>query len=241
MKKFFVVIPARLKSKRLPNKPLIKIQGKELIFRTYQQCIKAVNRKNIIVATDSLKILNFCKKKKINAILTSKKCLTGTDRVAEVAKKIKASFYINLQGDEPFFNPKDLKKFITYSSKNPNEIINGYSDIKDEKLFRNPSIPKVILNKKDYLIYMSRAAIPTTKKKEFKKAWRQICVYSFPRKVLLKMKRIKKTPIENIEDIEILNFIEEGYKVKMLKLSNSSLAIDTPQDLKAANKLLRNN
>ena len=174
-------------------------------------------------------------------IITSKKCLTGTDRVAEVAKKIKASFYINLQGDEPFFNPKDLKKIITYSSKNPNEIINGYSDIKDEKLFRNPSIPKVIINKKDYLIYMSRAAIPTTKKKEFKKAWRQICVYSFPRKVLLKMKRIKKTPIENIEDIEILNFIEEGYKVKMLKLSNSSLAIDTPQDLKAANKLLSNN
>ena len=241
MKKFFVVIPARLKSKRLPNKPLIKIQGKELIFRTYQQCAKAVNRKNIIVATDSLKILNFCKKKKINVIITSKKCLTGTDRVAEVAKKIKASFYINLQGDEPFFNPKDLKKIITYSSKKPNEIINGYCDIKDEKLFRNPSIPKVIINKKDYLIYMSRAAIPTTKKKEFKKAWRQICVYSFPRKVLLKMKRIKKTPIENIEDIEILNFIEEGYKVKMLKLSNSSLAIDTPQDLKAANKLLSNN
>ena len=104
MKKFFVVIPARLKSKRLPNKPLIKIQGKELIFRTYQQCVKAVNRKNIIVATDSLKILNFCKKKD-QCDYNFKKCLTGTDRVAEVAKN-KKQFLHYLQGDEPFFNQR---------------------------------------------------------------------------------------------------------------------------------------
>jgi|TARA_Y100000389_G_C17465886_1_gene525496 3-deoxy-manno-octulosonate cytidylyltransferase (CMP-KDO synthetase) len=239
MKKFFVVIPARLKSTRLPNKPLIKIKGKELILRTYEQCVKAVNKKQIIVATDSQKILNFCKKNNINGIITSKKCLTGTDRVAQVAKKIKADFYINLQGDEPFFNPKDLKKIINYALKNPNQIVNGYSNINDKISFRNPSIPKVVFDKNNYLIYMSRAAIPTTKKNDFKKAWRQICVYSFPRKVLLKSNRSKKTPIEQIEDIEILNFIENGYKVKMLKLSNSSLAIDTPQDLKKAEKLLK--
>ena len=180
-----------------------------------------------------------CEKYNAKCIITSKKCLTGTDRVAEVSKKIKAKTYINVQGDEPFFNPNDLKKLIFVSLKYPNLIINGYTPIKSKKLFYNPSIPKVVIDNKEFLIYMSRAPIPSNKKKKFIYGWRQICAYSFPKKTLkiFSMQK-KKSFIENIEDIEILRFLELGMKIKMIKMTDKSMSIDNPEDYKNAKKYI---
>ncbi len=238
--KYIVVIPARYKSKRLPGKPLANIGGLPMIVRTYNQCAKVVNKNKIIVATDSLKIKKVCDQYKIKSIITSNRCLTGTDRVAEVAKKIKCSFYINVQGDEPFFNPNDLKMLIKEATKKPKEVINGYAEIKDRKLFFSSSIPKVVFDKKSYLLYMSRGPIPSNKASDFIKAWRQVCAYSFPRKALFDFAKTKnKTPIESLEDIEILRFLEQGYKVKMIKMSNKSLAVDNTEDLEKAKIYLK--
>ena len=230
---FIVVIPARYNSTRLPGKPLIKIKGVSMIKRTYLQCLKVVSREKIFIATDNMKIFNFCKKENMKVLMTSKRCLTGTDRIAEVAKKIKAKFYINVQGDEPICNPIDLKKLITTAKKYPNEIINGYTEIKDKKLFYSPHIPKVVFRKDGRLLYQSRAPIPLTKSKKFIKAWRQVCIYSLPYKHLLKFSsKHKKTPLESIEDCELMRFIELGYEVKLIKMSNKSISIDTKKDLK---------
>jgi len=238
--KYIVVIPARYKSKRLPGKPLKKINGVPMIVRTYRQCLKVVKAENIIVATESIKIKKVCDEFSIKSIITSDKCLTGTDRVAEVSKKINANLYINVQGDEPFFNHIDLKKLINCALKNPNEIINGYTEIKDKKLYISSSIPKVVFNRKGYLLYMSRGQIPSSKDKKFIKAWRQVCAYSFPKKLLqVFSKNKKKTLIENIEDIEILRFLELGFKVKMIKMSDKSLAVDKPEDLEKAKLYLK--
>tara|TARA_B100002052_G_scaffold81978_1_gene75209 strand:+ start:137 stop:868 length:732 start_codon:yes stop_codon:yes gene_type:complete len=238
--KYIVVIPARYKSKRLPGKPLANIGGLPMIVRTYNQCAKVVSKDKIVVATDNLKIKNVCNEYNIKSIITSNKCLTGTDRVAEVAKKIKCNFYVNVQGDEPFFNPNDLKMLIKQAEKKPKEVINGYTEIKDRKLFFSSSIPKVVFDKKEYLLYMSRGPIPSNKALEFKKAWRQVCAYSFPRKALFDFANTKnKTPIESLEDIEILRFLEKGYKVKMIKMSNKSLAVDNNEDLEKAKIYLK--
>tara|TARA_B100002019_G_scaffold246334_1_gene224143 strand:+ start:131 stop:862 length:732 start_codon:yes stop_codon:yes gene_type:complete len=238
--KYIVVIPARYKSKRLPGKPLANIGGLPMIVRTYNQCAKVVSKDKIFVATDNLKIKNVCDDYNIKSIITSNKCLTGTDRVAEVAKKIKCNFYINVQGDEPFFNPHDLKMLIKQAEKKPKEVINGYTEIKDRKLFFSSSIPKVVFDNKEYLLYMSRGPIPSNKALEFKKAWRQVCAYSFPRKALIDFTDAKnKTPIESLEDIEILRFLEKGYKVKMIKMSNKSLAVDNNEDLEKAKIYLK--
>lgn len=233
MKEYLVVIPARLKSKRLPNKPLIKLKKIPMIVRTFNQCKKAIPLKNIIVATDSSKIIDVCKNYSIPNILVEKKCLTGTDRVAEVAKKMKAKIYINLQGDEPIFSPRDIRKFLAYALKNKKLVINGYSKIYNKNEYKNLSIPKLVFNKKKELIYMSRSPIPGNKMNVFNFAWKQICIYSFPRNILLNLKKNKnKTPLEKIEDIEILRFLENGITVKMLKLSGNSFAVDTFDDLK---------
>ena len=238
--KYIVVIPARYKSKRLPGKPLANIGGLPMIVRTYNQCAKVISKDKIVVATDNLKIKNVCDEHNIKSIITSNKCLTGTDRVAEVAKKIKCNFYINVQGDEPFFNPNDLKILIKEAEKKPNEVINGYTEIKNKKLFFNSSIPKVVFDKNGYLLYMSRGPIPSNKALEFRKAWRQVCAYSFPRKALIDFTKTKnKTPIELLEDIEILRFLENGYKVKMIKMSNKSLAVDNNEDLEKAKIYLK--
>jgi 3-deoxy-manno-octulosonate cytidylyltransferase (CMP-KDO synthetase) len=238
--KYLIVIPARYQSKRLPGKPLAKIGGIPMLIRTYNQCKKVVSKDKIIIATDSLKIKKVCDEYKIKSLITSSKCLTGTDRVAEVAKKIKCSFYINVQGDEPFFNPSDLKKLIKQAERKPQEIINGYTEIKDKKLFFSSSIPKVVFDNKGYLLYMSRGPIPSNKALEFKKAWRQVCAYSFPRKALFDFSKTKnKTPIESFEDIEILRFLEKGYKVKMIKMSDKSLSVDNKEDLEKAKIYLK--
>ena len=233
MKKYLFVIPARLKSKRLPNKPIKLIKGLPMIVRTFLQCNKAIKKKNIVIATDSNKIVNVCKKYDIPSMLTTAKCLTGTDRVAEIAKKIKSQIYINLQGDEPIFPPADIKKFLKQALKYKKNILNAYCNVSSRNHFLDVNIPKLLFDKNENLIYMSRAPIPGNKKKKFYKAWRQVCIYSFPRnKLLLFNKMRSKTELEKIEDIEILRFIENGEKIKMVKLSNKSMSVDNKEDLK---------
>jgi len=237
---YIVVIPARYHSKRLPGKPLKNIQGKPMIVRTYNQCRKVVPKKNIIIATDSKKILNVCKKNNIQSILTSSNCLTGTDRVYEVSKIIKKKIYINLQGDEPLFSPKDIKKFLKIALKDKSKIYNGYCKINNKEDFFNKSIPKVVFNNRKELLYMSRSPIPGNKMGILKKAFRQICIYSFPFFFLQKFgKAKKKSFLENFEDIEILRFLETGNIVKMVPLSSSSISVDTQKDLKKVNLILK--
>jgi 3-deoxy-manno-octulosonate cytidylyltransferase (CMP-KDO synthetase) len=212
-----------------------------MIVRTYLKCVKVIPKSNILVATDSQKIIKLCNAYKIHAIMTSKKCLTGSDRVAEISKKIDADIYINLQGDEPIFPENDIMKFIRSAIKNKKQIINGYCKISNNDLFFNYNIPKIVLNEFKELIYISRAPIPSNKNNKFINALKQVCIYSYPKKIIRKLygKNKKKTFLERIEDIEILRPIEKGYKIKMIKLSNKSISVDTKLDVKKVTKIIK--
>jgi 3-deoxy-manno-octulosonate cytidylyltransferase (CMP-KDO synthetase) len=236
MKKI-LVIPARYASSRLPGKPLIDLMGKSMIQRVYEQCAKALNPKHIFVATDDDRILEHCDSFGCNVLMTSEDCLTGTDRVAEVSKMIDADYYINVQGDEPLFNPRDIHLITEKITAFPGEIINGYCDILEDSQFSSSSIPKVVMRPDGRLLYMSRAPIPSNKQGKFNMGWRQVCIYAFPKEALLSFsKESSKTPLEAEEDIEILRFLELGYEVRMIKLSAESIAIDTSEDVE---KVLR--
>jgi 3-deoxy-manno-octulosonate cytidylyltransferase (CMP-KDO synthetase) len=239
---FIVVIPARFASSRLPGKPLIDIAGKSLIQRTWERTIEAVNPESVYVATDNEKIVSHCEFFGIQTILTSDKCLTGTDRVAEVAKKIIVDFYINVQGDEPLINPDDILATITACRKYPGEVINGFASIKAEDDYRSLTIPKVIARPDGRLLYMSRSPIPGNKSNTFEKAWKQVCVYGFPRKSLFDYTGTNgKTDLEAIEDLEMLRFLELGYDVRMIPLSHDSIAVDTPADIERVLQYLKKN
>ena len=130
---FILVIPARLESSRLPRKLLREIKGISVIQRTYNCALEAIgNREKIIIATDSELIKQHCNKFGANTILTSKSCLTGTDRVAEVSEKIRSKQYINLQGDEPIFPSTELNLFINEVTKDPSFVYTAVTKIKSE-------------------------------------------------------------------------------------------------------------
>lgn len=239
---YLLVIPVRLQSSRLPNKPLIDFNGIPMIIATAINCAKVVPKKNIIIATDSVKIKKLSKKYDFNCIITSKKCLTGTDRVAEVAKKIKKKYYINLQGDEPIFDLKDIKKFLNFAKKNKTAVLNGYCTIKSKKEFESTNTPKVVFDNANRLLYMSRSTVPGNKNRDFICGFRQVCIYSFPRKKLFTfIEKKEKTFFEKIEDIEILRFLEIGEVVKMIKLSSNSISVDTKEDYIKALKIYKKN
>ena len=159
-----IIIPARYGSSRYSGKPLVKILGREMILRVADICKKVVKKKNLFIATDDRRISKKVSENGYNFVMTSKKCLTGTDRVAEASKKIKSDIYINVQGDEPTINPKDIRKIINAKIKFPNHVICGYDKIHK---FQNPfnvNLPKVVINEKSELVYISRLAIPGSKK-----------------------------------------------------------------------------
>ncbi|PJI46510.1 MAG: 3-deoxy-manno-octulosonate cytidylyltransferase [Pseudomonas sp.] len=232
---YAVIIPARYQSSRLPGKPLVQLNGVPMIVRTYRQCLKACPAERVHVATDDDRIREVCEQHGISVLMTSSQCLTGTDRLAECAQQLGADIFINVQGDEPVFNPDDLRRMIEACSQWPGEVLNGYCAIAEEAQFRSTSTPKVVLRPDGRLLYMSRATIPGTKSDEFVRGWRQVCLYAFPRESLAAFAACdSKTPLESLEDIEILRFLELGWEVRMLELSQDSIAVDNPEDVAAA-------
>ena len=230
---FVLIIPARYKSSRLPGKPLTLLKGKSMIRRVYEQCLKAVPKNSIYVATEDERIADHCKQNNIQYIMTSDECLTGTDRICEVSKLVEADYYINIQGDEPLFNPIDIQNLIQELSKQKNlyDVYCGYCSIDTEDTFFSFNMPKVIFNKRKELIYMSRAPIPSNKNNKFKKGYRQVCGYAFSKKSLEIFDIKSKTYFESIEDIELLRFLELGVKVKMVEMSKKSIPVDVKEDI----------
>jgi 3-deoxy-manno-octulosonate cytidylyltransferase (CMP-KDO synthetase) len=197
----------------------------------------------IIVATDDQRIATECERNGIQWEMTSTSCLTGTDRVAEVAQRHNAEWFVNVQGDEPFLDPTGLLSLLTAVSNADLAagVINAYSHISSEADFRSSTVPKVVVDQQSRLLYISRGAIPTGKSLEFSTAKRQIGMYAF-RKSALKAfsERTVKTPLEHIEDVEILRFLELGITVRMIEVDSVGIAIDTPEDLDRARRFLAN-
>ena len=235
-----IIIPARYGSSRYRGKPLVKILNREMVLRVADICAKVLGRKNLYIATDSKKIKKVVEESNYNIIMTSSNCLTGTDRVAEASTKINSKIFINVQGDEPTINPKDIKKIIKAKIKFPNHVICGFDKVHK---FEDPSsknLPKVVMNEKNELLYISRALIPGEKNPLNRVFLKQVCIYAFNKKELKEFYSLKKkSKLENIEDIEILRFFELDKKIKMIKLNSNSIAVDEINDVVKVEKLLK--
>lgn len=232
-----IIIPARFKSTRFPGKPLANIDGKTLIQRVWEQCIH-VNGVDVYVATDSDKIVRHCIEHNMDYIMTSEQCLTGTDRVIEAYGVLEKEYkvVVNVQGDEPLVKPSDISKVIK-SCLGGKQICCGYCGIHNEKEFRSLNTIKVVMRNNGILLYASRAPIPTDKKYAFRVANKQVCIYAYSSFVISKFGD-KKTPLELIEDIELLRFLEDGYVIHMIKVSSSSVAVDVPEDVEKIKNIL---
>ena len=233
--KIIIIIPARFNSSRFPGKPLIKLLDKPMIQWVAELSSKAVGKENVYVATENNKIFNTISKLGFKSIMTSKHCLTGTDRLAEVAQKVKADIYVNVQGDEPLVSPRDIKKIIKAKKKYPNEVINGFTIIKKHEDVNSVNIPKVVFTKDKRLVYISRQSLPgfKDKKNQPNHYFKQVCIYAFNRNELLSYGKLKnKGFIEKAEDIEIIRFFELKKTIRMVETSPDTLAVDEPRDIK---------
>lgn len=237
-----VVIPARWASSRFPGKPLADLEGKSVLRRCYEQVCKVVPPARIIIATDDDRIADECRRHGMQFEMTSSQCLTGTDRVAEVAQRHPTSWFVNVQGDEPFLDPLALSAMLeAITTASPSvAVVNAYATLTSEADFRSTTVPKVVVDLNGRLLYISRASIPTTKTLDYLAAARQIGLYAFRDTALtLFSRQTSKTPLEAIEDIEILRFLELGVEVHMIHVPMGGIAIDTPEDLMRAQHFLR--
>lgn len=228
--KFAIVIPARFKSSRFPGKPLADICGKPMIKHVWERCCLAVDQKNVFVATDDERIQTAVEVFGGQVVMTSNDCLTGTDRVAEANLKLDRDFIVNVQGDEPLINPDDINKVIKAFIRSGN-VTNAMCAITSEEEFRSLTVPKVVFSKSGKLLYISRSAIPQNKCGEYKFGHKQVCIYAYSKEQLEFFYRNKlKTLHEQVEDIEILRFLESDYEIDMIEVKSGSLAVDLPED-----------
>ena len=237
------VIPARYKSSRFPGKPLVEIHGKPLVIYVAEKTVEALGKDAVYVATEDQRIFDVVEKWGYQAIMTTDKPLTGTDRIWEVAQQIPADFYVNVQGDEPMLNPSDIQKITQKRLENPKEIINGYCKIGSDEDPESVNIPKVIFDENERLIYMSRKALPglkgTTVIPDY---YKQVCIYAFTYNELKAFgEKGGKTRLERYEDIEILRFLEMGYTIRMVETTGASLAVDVPGDVEKVEHAMKAN
>jgi 3-deoxy-D-manno-octulosonate cytidylyltransferase len=241
--KIIGVIPARYKSSRFEGKPLCIIKGVPMIKRTYEQAKKSKLLDRLVVATDSTEIKNYCESEGIPVVMTSENCLTGTDRIAEVSKTEHYDLYVNIQGDEPIIDPKSIDEIVEEFQKYGDKYVayNLYKIIDDISEINSNTIIKTIVNEKDELMYMSRLGIPFNKSDKDAIYKKQVCVYGFTKQALKLFASRSKTLNEQYEDIEILRFLDMGYKVKMRETKVDSIAVDIPKDVKKVEKFLDEN
>ena len=240
MNSYVVVIPARWESSRFPGKPLADLAGKPVIQHVYERVISTISSDLVFVATDDPRIASACEQFGANAIFTSDKCHTGTDRVAEVASSIFADWYINVQGDEPFVDPQAIRQIVrAIGSRDSVAAYNAISPIKDESDFRSLTVPKVVADRSGRIMYLSRSPIPLTKSGDFRSASRQVGLYAFSREALeFYGTQTEKSEFEEIEDIEILRLLENGAVVQSVTVNSPGPAIDTPADLNRAREII---
>lgn len=241
------IIPARFASTRLMGKPLADIGGKPMIQHTYNSAKKSKLLDKVIIAVDDEKVLQVVKNFGAEAYMTPKDCASGSDRIAFVAEKIPdAEIIVNIQGDEPFIKGKMIDQAIE-----PLWIDNKVSlstlarRISNVEEMKSPAVVKVVFDYHNYAMYFSRSPIPFVRdartnleKVQSADIYKHIGLYVYRRETLLKFTTLKPTDLEQIEKLEQLRFLENGFKMKIVVTEYDSLSVDTPRDLELARRFL---
>ncbi|MFN3917689.1 MAG: 3-deoxy-manno-octulosonate cytidylyltransferase [Flavobacteriales bacterium] len=222
------IIPSRLKSTRVPDKPLVDILGIPMIVHVYKRASLSSILDEVIVATDSKEIQSVVHRYRGKAVLTSDKHLNGTERIAEVAASMEADVFVLINGDEALLNPEHVKDSV-------DTLLHSDADssilVLDFYKKNSPGDFKVVLNAQSEVMYISRNDIPSDARNEVKSMLKAYHVLSFRKEFLMKYATMEKSPMEKIEDHEHLRIIENGFKLKAKKVESSSISVDTPDDL----------
>ncbi len=240
------IIPVRYGSTRFPGKPLALIGGKPMIQHVYENTARAPGLDRVIVATDDERIQAAAAGFGAEVAMTSPNHASGTDRLAEVARKIRAEIVVNVQGDLPFIRSETIHatlKPLRQDSKIP--MGTAKTPIFDETEWLNPNVVKVVADKDGFALYFSRAPIPYLRddgpRPIHRKLWdyRHVGIYAYRRDFLLKFARMRPSALEESEKLEQLRALSNGYRIRVADVDETAVEVDTPADLEKAEEYLR--
>lgn len=236
--KILGIIPARYASTRFPGKPLVEINGKTMIQRVYEQACKANSLSKVIVATDDARIATEVKAFGGEYVFTNPLHQSGTDRCAEAISHLpEFDAIINIQGDEPFIDPKQIDLLASCFEDDTVELATLIKEINTEEELFNINIPKVVTNTNGEAVYFSRQTIPFIRNTETEnwlskhQFYKHIGIYGYKTNTLLAITKLPVSELEIAESLEQLRWIENGYKIQTKVTDIETLAIDTPEDL----------
>ncbi len=237
------VIPARYASTRLAGKPLADIGGKPMIQHTYESALKSKLLHDVIIAVDDERVLEAVKAFGGKSIMTPQEIATGSDRIAFVTRNMpRADIIVNIQGDEPFIQGRMIDEAIEPllfdKSIYVSTLAKKITTVDDLK---SPSIPKVVFDYNNFALYFSRSPIPfvrdaksNSERLKLADIYKHIGLYVYRREALLNFTELAPTDLEQIEKLEQLRMLENGFKIKIVITESENLAVDTPEDLEKA-------
>ncbi len=241
MSKIVGIIPARWGSTRFPGKPLHLIASKPLLRHVWEACCRAKALDSIIIATDDMRIAEAAFAWGAEVSLTSPRHASGTDRVAEVASKMRdVTHVINIQGDEPLVEPKLLNQLARKMQRDPQiEMITAVHPFSDPADAHSPHQVKAVLDRKGHALYFSRHAIPYPRDHSARPQYfRHQGIYGYRRDLLLRFVRWQPAPLEKAEALEQLRALENGVKIHVVVTQSGSPGVDTPEDAQAMERRL---
>ena len=241
------IIPARFGASRFPGKPLVDLCGKPMVQRVWEQAMQAKNVDRVIIATDDKRIEVVARAFGAEVAMTPPSCPTGTDRIAVAARRAKVksnSLVVNVQGDEPLIPPQMIDQSVRLIKKNKSAVMGTLSrDLKNAAECGNPNVVKVLSNCNLEALYFSRAEIPflrsTGKPWLMKGVKAHIGLYVYRADFLQKFTRLKKGEFEQVEQLEQLRVLENGFRILVENSKYTSMAVDTPEDAKKVRQLIR--
>jgi 3-deoxy-manno-octulosonate cytidylyltransferase (CMP-KDO synthetase) len=241
------IIPARFASTRFPAKLLKEIGGKTILQMVYEQCQKTKYLNKVVVATDNEEIFNSAEAFGGEVVMSSIEHKSGTDRCAEILKvyggKAAYDYVVNIQGDEPTISPETIDK-LCLALDHEIEIATVYKKIEKLDSLLSANVVKVISDEKKNALYFSRSPIPHLRDIKVDD-WlnhhsfnKHLGIYAFRSDVLEKITRLPQSNLENMEKLEQLRWLSNGFKIKLIETNHESIGIDTPEDFERLKQFL---
>jgi len=242
------IIPARLSSSRLPNKPLADILGMPMVGHVFLRSKMSSIFKEVYVATCDQEIVDYVQSIGGKAIMTADTHERASDRTAEALLKIeketgeKIDIVVMIQGDEPMLTPEMISASVEPLMNDPAlNITNLMASMKTREEHEDPAEVKVVVDKENYALYFSREPIPSRKKGvENVPMLKQVCIIPFRRDFLLSYNEMEQTPLEIIESVDMNRLLENGIKIKMVMREEETYSVDTKEDLERVNRAMEN-
>lgn len=237
------VIPARWGSTRFEGKVLAKLKGKYLIQHVWERARKSKALDSILVACDDERIMKAVEEFGGKAVMTSKKHVSGTDRIAEAVGPMAVKVVVNIQADEPLVEPKLIDHLVqTILDDRTCMMATAVKFIEDKDELENPNVVKVVIDQNRNALYFSRSVIPHNRdKKKFDDInyYKHLGIYAYRKEFLLKFKDLPKSHLESIEKLEQLRVLEAGNKIKTIETTIDTIGVDTPEDLARVERLIK--